>query len=174
MANEVSNTLLTPLIRVSISKQDISKYLDMIRMIRQMALSTDDQETLKMCDGELLGYKNAKDVPEWRKFKRNGLVLRKSLNEISYLFERFKYNDDEIVFIDGKPIRLRQLKYMMYEMETHLWNFIGTTIASMSQGGGFEAPKIDLSGLANLPPEIQDIMKDLMSEDVPPKEDDKE
>lgn len=162
--SENALVLITPMIKVSIQKQDLSKFLDLTRITHQMASLSRDEDMMEFLSKELNGYKKKDKVPDFRILKNK--KIRKSIDEIIYYFEKNDDNVNAIIYVDGVPIRLRQFKYLLIRLESLLWEYVGHLLSQASTTTEFEIPKINLDDLAkaNLPPEAFKVLAEAIKE----------
>ncbi len=148
----MSGEMVKFMIKASVSKMDLSKFVDVMRLAKELAISKRNDEKAMLFDRELNGYEDDKDVPPYRNIK--GQNVKISIVRIIKAIEMNDNNLEYLVTINGTWMRLRDLKYILIHMENYVWEFIGEVLRDMGVSN-FS------SSLPELPPELKNIMKEL-------------
>lgn len=145
------NTLLNNMIKVSVNKTTMSKYLDLARMGKEAAKIADDKKAKRIFNSELIGYRG--DVPNYRKFGKRKVTT--SIGNMIHIFEKNSNNMNATTMIGGKRYRLKTLKSILVNgFESYVWAFIGNIMKEYEESEE-SLPQIDMSGL---PDEVAELL----------------
>lgn len=159
VGSDLSGEFIKFIVKVSIAKSDFSKYLDLIRLANQLAISEKDEERKKIFTSELTGYATD-EVPDYRIVR--GVPIRLAAHDIIRNIEKRDDDMQGIFKIGDKFIRVRELKYILVKMENYMWSFIGDVLMDFDSSsrssllGSMGAEIMD-----SVPDEIKAMMKEL-------------
>lgn len=154
MKNENSANFVRFLLLISIRKTDLSKYQDIVRMGTQIAGLEGLEGLSATLKHESNGYDEGK-VPAYRMIQ--GVPIKLSVDKILRTIERYRGDMEAIVCTGGKFLRLRDLKYLLSGLETHVWDEIRPVLTTAEMESiGMSMPSISKEMLDQLPDNMKD------------------
>lgn len=154
MANENALVLINAMMKTSIEKNDMAKYLSLARIGRETSRLIGDAEAGDIFEQELSGYGD--EIPVHRNI--NGTPIGLPIREIVWRIALNNNNMNAVTSINGRMYRLKTLNQILLNFESYMWSFIGKALSDMAiDSNAFPALNVDMSGI---PAEIAKMLEE--------------